>query len=415
VATTAYRELRGDERRLLVVLGLPALALALALTTVTTYLPVVAREFAGSQLLIGLVIALQGLMALWVPVAVGAWSDRAHTRWGGRLPFTAAATPVAVTALVLMAVVPSLGLLALVAGVFFIAYFTAYEPYRALYPDVLDDDIAGRAQSAQALARGVGTGLALVGGGLLISLATAAPFVAAAAVVLVTLAGFVALMRGRTGERPAQDEMHSVRAEAARLWRLARDHAPLRLVLIANALFELAIGAMGTFLFLYLTEGLGLSKPEAAAAVGVAAVFVLLGAGLSGRIADRYGRTRVLLLILPFYALGLFVPLVFSEPWVVAAAAPFAAFGGGTIMALPYALLMPLMPEEDRGAVTGLYTLSRGVGTALGPLLAGGAITLAGPLFDATKGYQPMWLVCALAIAASIPVLRRLRRDQGQE
>src|SRR3954454_8361267 len=234
VATTAYRELRGDERRLLVVLGLPALALALALTTVTTYLPVVAREFAGSQLLIGLVIALQGLMALWVPLAVGAGSDRAHTRRGGRLPVAAAATPAGVTTLVLMAVVPSLGLLALVAGVFFIAYFTAYEPYRALYPDVLDDDIAGRAQSAQALARGVGTGLALVGGGLLISLATAAPFVAAAAVVLVTLAGFVALMRGRAGGRPAQQGTSSVGGEASPVCRLAREHGALRLVLIAN-------------------------------------------------------------------------------------------------------------------------------------------------------------------------------------
>ena len=47
-------------------------------------------------------------------------------------------------------------------------------------------------------------------------------------------------------------------------------------------------------------------------------------------------------------------------------------------MSLPYALLMPMMPRGAHGAVTGLYSLSRGVGTSLGPLLAGVAIQAAG-------------------------------------
>jgi hypothetical protein len=48
-------------------------------------------------------------------------------------------------------------------AVFFVGYFIAYEPYRAFYPDLVGDEVAGRAQSTQAVWRGVGTGLAVCG------------------------------------------------------------------------------------------------------------------------------------------------------------------------------------------------------------------------------------------------------------
>lgn len=53
------------------------------------------------------------------------------------------------------------------------------------------------------------------------------------------------------------------------------------------------------------------------------------------------------------------------------AAIPSVATGGGIIMALPYAVMMPLMPEGQHGSLTGCYSLSRGLGTWLGPLLGG--------------------------------------------
>ena len=62
------------------------------------------------------------------------------------------------------------------------------------------------------------------------------------------------------------------------------------------------------------------------------------------------------------------------------------AFGGGVTMSLPYALLIPMMPRGAHGAVTGLYSVSRGLGTALGPLLGGVAIQAAGRLLPLGVG-----------------------------
>src|SRR3954470_17039658 len=115
MATTAERAREGDERplrggewRTLAVLGLPTFALALAITTVTTYLPVVASGFAASTVVIGVLIGGEGLLALTFPITVGTWSARLHTRIGGRLPFVLGATPPLVVALALLGFAASL-------------------------------------------------------------------------------------------------------------------------------------------------------------------------------------------------------------------------------------------------------------------------------------------------------------------
>ena len=144
------RRLTGSERRRLALLGLPTFALALAITVVSTYLPVVAKSFTNSTIAIGLLIGAEGLLALFLPLIAGTWSDRLRTGIGGRLPFVLAGVPVAAVALALLGFARSLPLAAGAVVVFFAGYFISYEPYRALYPDLLDDEVAGRAQSAQA-------------------------------------------------------------------------------------------------------------------------------------------------------------------------------------------------------------------------------------------------------------------------
>ena len=97
---------------------------------------------------------------------------------------------------------------------------------------------------------------------------------------------------------------------------------------------------------------------------------------------------------------------------IVAAAVPAIAVGGGAVMALAYAILMPLMPEDGRGALTGYYSVSRGVGIVLGPVLAGAVVSLtAGGMFEGTHGFQGVWIVPCAATLASLPLLRRLRHE----
>jgi MFS family permease len=411
----SVRALQVSEKRTLAVLGLPTAALALAITLVSTYVPVVANDFLSSTTVIGGLIAIEGVMALWLPLVVGSWSDRLRTPIGGRLPFLVVATPFAAISLALMGFARSIEALAILVTVFFVAYFVAYEPYRALYPDLIDDDIAARAQSTQAVYRGAGTGVALVGGGLLIASGLPWPFLAGALVFVIAMGAFlaVALPRARAAGHTRASESETVLEEALGLRDVIRNTPALRSFLVANALWEASLGALKTFVFLYITIGLGKSESASAAIVGGVAVLILPAAIISGRLADRYGRLRVMAWVLPAYGIGMLVPACTTSIAVLVPVMLVMGLGGGLVMTLPYALLQPLMPTGQHGLLTGFYSFSRGIGTALGPLLAGIAIEVLHGPFAGTDGYAAMWLVCGATILASVPFLEALRRRAG--
>src|SRR5690349_5692550 len=105
MGTTQERPPKREEKRTVALLGVPTMALALVVPMVTTYLPVLAEEFVGSTVVVGVIVGLGGLIALWLPLVVGSWSDRLKTRVGGRVPFLIAAAAVVVVGDVVLSVV----------------------------------------------------------------------------------------------------------------------------------------------------------------------------------------------------------------------------------------------------------------------------------------------------------------------
>ncbi|HEX5225487.1 MAG TPA: MFS transporter [Solirubrobacteraceae bacterium] len=416
------RPLKPDERRLLAVLGVPTFTMAYATTVVSTYLPVVARQFTHSAIAIGLILAGEGLTALVIPLLAGTWSDTLRARGGSRLTFLLAGTPIAAGSLAVLGLVGTLAVMGVLVAVFFAGNFLSYEPYRALYPDLLADEVAGRGQGTQAVWRGAGTITALAGGGVLLSVWSNLPFLLGAGLEIAG-AVLLALALPHVAKRAQGRALWPGRAELgkgaqdvlSRSRRLLAEHGELRVYLFANLLWELSLGALKTFIVLYVTRGLGRSLSAASLIIGAVAVIILGGAIASGKLADRFGRIRVMGWGLWFYG-GALTLLIFTHATpVLIAAAPLIAFGGGLTMTLPYAILIPLMPEKGHGMLTGFYSLSRGLGVMLGPLLAGVAIDVLSPAFSSTHGYAAMWIVSAGAILASIPVLWRLGADVEPE
>jgi Na+/melibiose symporter-like transporter len=381
---------------------------------VSTYLGEVTRRYTQQAAVIGTIIGAEGVMALWIPLVAGAWSDQLRTRIGGRLPFVVAGTIPAAVFLAMIGFIGSLGGVAAVAALFFAFYFVAYEPYRAMYPDLLEREVAGRAQSSQAIARGIGTGVALLGGGLLLSLGRPVPFVAGAVIVVAAVGAFLYLLiRRGVPDQPYEDPEGPV-AVGRRLLRLLVEHPALRSYLIANAFWEMALAALKAFVILYLVIGLHYKLTTSSLLVGGVALLILVGAGAAGKAGDRFGRLRVTTYALIAYGAGYMVMIFTTARPLIAAAMPFIAFGGGSVMTLAYAILIPLMPEDEHGALTGFYSLSRGLGIFSGPIIAGVliSVTSSGP-FGSTHGFQAMWIVCAFATFASLFFVRRLRLQSG--
>ncbi len=398
-------QLSWPQWRFLGLLGLPAFALAGASTVVSTYLPVFIEELSGPGVT-GLLIGAEGIFGLCIPLLLGPRADRGRPKAGMGAPLLLAATGLAVVSLVLMPFAGSLVGIAVGLALFYVAYFGYYTPYWALYPALVEPRMRGRAVGLQGTWRGLGLAAALVGGGILIALWRPLPFIVAAiALTAVTLA-FARLVE-RSGRRAGVSRQPGPTVAIPTL-SLLRRHPEIRALLIANSLWEFAIAALKTFVVLFFTIGLGRSFAGTSAVLALVAAAALVAAPVSGLAADRFGHQRVVNVALWIFGLGLLLPLVSLSGWVVALV-PLVAFAAVVVMTLPYSLLMRLMPPGRHGAAAGLYGFSHGLGTLLGPLIAGVAIELSAPVLTSTRGYAAVFAVSAAAIFASLLFLRRAR------
>ena len=394
------------QRRLIWVLGLGAFGLAWSITTVAAYVPPLLGKFTDSSTLIGLVLAAEGVFAFFVPLLVGPVSDATQTSFGRRRPFmTLALAPMAV-ALASAAFMSSFHATALALFAFFFAYYVYEPPYRGLYADLLEPGVYGRAQGVQHVFRGAALGGALVGGGFLLALWEPAPFVLAAVVVLAACGAVVLLVEERpTGER----EYERLRSFLAAPWRVVRRERNVRRFLIANTAWEATFAGMRTFVVLYIIDGLDQPLYVSSVVLAVVAAGYVTAAALSGLFADRFGLGNVILGASWVYGLGL-LTAGFAQSWhwwYYALIAPVAV-AGGTVMTLAWGLLFKLMPDGDRGTVTGLATTTKGIGLVLGPLVAGAAIDIFRPVLESTNGYAALWPAMAVPILAVIPLVALL-------
>jgi len=396
-------------RRFLVwTLGLGAFGLAFSITTTAAYLPPLLERFTDSRTVIAAVLAAEGVFALTVPLVVGPWSDTFETPMGRRRPFMLAAVGPMGFCLALVAFMPNIWTTALVVLAFFFAYYVYEPPYRGLYPDLLHESVYGRSQSVQHVLRGLAIGGALVGGGFLLGLWPAGPFLLAAAVTTAACTAVIALVREDAGHVRV---FKGIRTYVQISWHIVRREPHVRSFLLANVAWEGTFAAMRTFVVLYITRGLGQSLAVSSAVLAAVAVGYTVAAVVAGPLGDRLGLARVIFWASVVYGAGLAVAGFAQEwhDWYYGLILP-VAIAGGTVMTLSWALLFKLMPPEERGAISGIATTTKGFGLILGPLVAGALIDVLEPHLDATQGYQVLWPFCALLVVAAIPIVARLQR-----
>jgi MFS family permease len=396
------------QRRLFWILGLGAFGLAFSITTTAAYLPPLLHRFTDSGTLIGLVLGAEGVFALLLSPVIGPWSDSFHTPLGRRRPFMLAALGPLGFCLLLMPFMPNLWTTTLIVLAFFFAYYVYEPPYRGLYPDLLPRETYGRAQGVQHVLRGIALGTALVGGGFLLKAWHAAPFVLAAFVTTAACATPILFIREDGGHGRV---FEGVRAYFRRSWSILRQETEVRRFLLANAAWEGTFAAARTFVVLYVIDGLHQSKVIASALLGAVATGYVIAALLASKLGDRFGIARVIFWSSFVYGGGFLVAGFATtwHDWYFALIVPVSV-AGGLVMTLAWGLLFKLMPEEHRGAVSGLATTTKGLGLLLGAPIAGAAIDIARPYLEETNGYQILWPVCAIPILAAIPIVHRMMR-----
>jgi maltose/moltooligosaccharide transporter len=375
-------------------------------TLIAALLPVLLAPHAPSTFWIGAVIATEGFFALTLPYLSGAVSDAMPRRFarlfGRRGALLALAMPFMALSLLVIPFRDSFWALAGIAVIYFAALHTYSTPLRAMLVDATPEDDWGSIQGLMGATHLAGVTFGLVAGGLLFSIYEPLPFIVGAGLLLVTTAVTLwaahAMRLGQGGDvngadtaggRQQRREWH-FRKEIEFWKELVRDRNS-RWFLAANVLWNAGTEGIRPYLFLFATIVLGIAVQTASLAMLAFLAAAGVGSVIVGRVGDRFGRSRVLLVgaIVTGVAMlpGFFVRDLL---WLMVLLIP-AGVGAAALVSLPYPVFATIAGESDIGRSTGAFYMSVGLARMSAPLVVGAAIDLAATWLPDEQGFPAMW------------------------
>jgi MFS family permease len=195
--------------------------------------------------------------------------------------------------------------------------------------------------------------------------------------------------------RRARDLLSITRRSPAFVW-----------LAVSSALWGLAVNTAGPFFNVYLVTELGGNAAVVGTGAAVGALTGLLGLSVFGRMADRRGNRRVLVvtgLLLPFLPAAW---ALVSSPWdTVLINVPSGFLWAGYNLA-SFNLLLSMSPPEDREAGVAVYQTLVAVSAVAGPLLGG--------MLASAIGYVPMFIVTGAGRLAAMILFMALARTRGE-
>jgi UMF1 family MFS transporter len=330
-----------------------------------------------------------GINAIVSPI-LGAMSDRV----GRRLPFLLFFTVLCVSATGAIAFVPAGGAplafmgLALFAISNF-AFQAALIYYDATLPAVARDGARGRMS-------GIGVAVGYMGTIFIATLILILGIGASSVTFLLAAAMFAAFSvpmflvvhdRSPTRDRITVRQIASSWTQLATTIRHAREVPGLPRFLVGRFFYTDPVNTVIVVMAVFATQAIGMSDAEANLVLLSLTVAAVIASLLWGRLVERIGPKRTLMMVLGTWVIGLFIGGVYlSVPtFLIAGVLLGAALGG--VWTSDRVFMLRLSPPDRVGEFFGLYGLVGKVSAVTGPLLYGALVALLLPTMG-TVAYQ---------------------------
>jgi MFS family permease len=126
-----------------------------------------------------------------------------------------------------------------------------------------------------------------------------------------------------------------------------------------------------------------------------------------GRLGDMVGRRRLLLAGMGIFVIGSAVAALAPTIWVLVAARAVQGLGAAIMMALTVASVGDVVPKESAGSAMGLLGTVSAIGTALGPSLGGGLLSITGwpAVFAMLAGFGAVTFLIGVRMLPSGPAV----------
>ena len=205
-------------------------------------------------------------------------------------------------------------------------------------------------------------------------------------------------------KRAFRDVAHTVRD--------ARDHRGALPFILASFLYQDAVGTIVSFMAIYAVKAMGFARGAETTLFIVLTVPAIVGSYVAGRLVDRIGARRTLVLTIVGWILLLVAMIAVPSQrafWLVGLMIGLI-FGGVPTAERP--LLLSLVPEAEAGRFFSLLLLSSRAAAILGPLVWSITVDVLEPMSGTGVAYRAAVLTVAVMFAASL-LLLRLVPDHG--
>lgn len=377
-----------------------------------SYVQIFLARYIPFKTLIGLIMALDNLLALFLIPVVSVWSDYTRSAMGRRMPWIATLLPLSALSFALIPYAAEYSLLALVALLVFLNLCkqSARGPIVALMPDTIPGSFRSQANG---VINTMGNVAAIVGTlflARLMDVDTVLPFIgatkdrlafpAAAAFVMVAVVFLIAFVRERPAPAGASaGNAHASFAKSVAAVFRSSDKSGF-LVLLSLFLWFVAYQGVVPYLTEFSITTFALTTGQGPLAMGMVGISSALFAIPMGYAAAKWGRKRMIRVSL--VAVTLIILAVFLlEPVGRLAGADLPAmtkafwalmFLFGTfwicVVANSFPMLWQMAKFENIGLYTGLYYTFSQLAAIVAPALSG--------FFIDAFGFRSMFLFCAV-------------------
>ncbi|MDR3201363.1 MAG: MFS transporter [Spirochaetales bacterium] len=418
-----------------------------------SYVPIFLGDYISSKGLVGFIMTLDNIFALFLIPLVSALSDRTRTPLGRRMPWILATLP---PAAVFFALIPFAGLrslVLLVGTVFLLNIFkqAARGPVVALMPDTIPEELRSEANGVINTMGGIAAIVGTIGLSKLMDVSVVLPLVGDTARklpfmisgLLVITAALLLFMfvkekisaQGTSGEgrtaaqtdeaAPADggqtEKRPGIMASLAQVFRSPRNAAGdgRGALFLLLALFFWFFGYQGIlpFLTMYTRDILGVSEGTAGLSPGMFAAAYAIFAIPSGVLAHRIGRAKTIRAALCVMTL-ICVLLFLHEPITrLAGLSPIAAlvsfwallFCMGmfwvAVITNSFPMLWGMASYENIGVYTGLYYTFSQAAAILSPPVTG--------LLIDTCGFPALYAFGAVCMLTAFVFMKKVKPDKG--
>ncbi|MEN6364938.1 MAG: MFS transporter [Rectinema sp.] len=387
-----------------------------------TYAPVFLGKYISKMTIIGMVMTLDNIFALFLIPIFSIWSDRTNTRIGRRMPFIVTLLPLTAVFFGLIPYAAGVSLAVLILAIFALNLTKqgVRGPVVALMPDIIPAELRSEANGVINTMGGIATIVGTIGLARLMDVDTVLPLLgrtkdrlpfplAGILVVLAVLLLFLFVKEKKGARSDAEPEKRVPVVESFRMIAGQKDKSALY-ILISIFLWFLGYQGVLPFIGRYSIDVLGTSTGTAALAAGMVGVAYAIFAIPSGYAAHRIGRRKTIrtsLVVIAALTLLLFVhdPLTAglgSSVRLYSFWAIMFAFGifWVSVVTNSFPMLWQMASWGTMGVYTGLYYTASQAAAILAPLLTGAIIDL--------TGYRGIFLFCSICMVAAFLVMGKV-------